>query len=456
MNIQQLLAGGRVPADRPTRAALIGVGQFGRALLSQSRRVPGLELAALCDLDPAKLIGLCDDLGIADRRVVDNRAAGQRAFERGQLVLTDDPTIAIGLDLDVVVEATGDGEAGARNCLAAIDQGRHLVLVTKETDCMVGPLLSAKARAAGLVLSQVDGDQPSLLLGLVSWARGLGLTIACAGKASEYDFVFHPERGEVRAEGLDRTVDVMPEIWSMDPVARSAALAAIPQRTPPDYCEMCLVANGSGLRPDHPTLHAPVARTVELPEIFRPQADGGILAATGCLDIFNCFRRADEISFAGGVFAVVETPDAESGRLFAEKGMPVSADGRHLLIYNPTHLLGAEAPLSILSAHRLGQASGTDVVEPVCDVVMRADRDLPAGTVLSGRTSHHRIDGISAELHDYRLLSADAPAPYFLGLDRRTRQDVRQGELVPLAAIEEPEGATLWRLRREQDEFWEA
>ncbi len=69
----------------------------------------------------------------------------------------------------------------------------------------------------------------------------------------------------------------------------------------------------------------------------------------------------------------------------------------------------------------MGQASGSEAVSPVCDAVMRADRDLPAGTVLSGRTSHHRIDGVSAELHDYRPLAPDAPLPDFIAMDRPTR-----------------------------------
>ena len=41
----------------------------------------------------------------------------------------------------------------------------------------------------GCVVTPVDGDQPSLLLGLVTWAQRIGFTVLAAGKASEYDFV---------------------------------------------------------------------------------------------------------------------------------------------------------------------------------------------------------------------------------------------------------------------------
>ncbi len=460
MNYQELLARGGPEAGAATRAALIGVGQFGRTLLAQSRHIPALELAVLCDLDAGALVQACRALGFADDQiaVTSSLAAAKRERERGKMVLTDDPDIAIGLDIDVVVEATGDAEAGAVNCLAAIDHGRHVVLVTKETDSIVGPLLSRRARRAGVVVSQVDGDQPSLLLALISWARTLGLELACAGKASEYDFVHDLDAGLVRAEGLGREVRVDGSVWEgggrslAELVAhRAEQLSAIPRRTPPDFCEMCLVANGSGLKPDRPELHAAIARPSELPEIYRPQAAGGVLAGEGRLDIFNCFRRPDEISFAGGVFAVLEVPDRDTGELFRAKGIPSSADGRHVLVYNPTHLLGVEAPISILTAHRLAMASGSSTLRPVCDVAMRATDDLAAGTLLRGHGHHHRIAGVEPLLLDHAPIGPSTPLPYFLGLDRPLARAVRRGEMITADAVAPLEDSRLWSLRREQD-----
>ena len=83
---------------------------------------------------------------------------------------------------------------------------------------------------------------------------------------------------------------------------------------------------------------------MELPSVFRPAEDGGILGRPGVVDVFACLRRPDELSFAGGVFVVVETPDRATGLLLASKGIPASKDGRYLLLHNPIHLLGVEAP----------------------------------------------------------------------------------------------------------------
>lgn len=462
MNLQELLAA-RATTDGPTRAALIGVGQFGRTLLMQSRRMAALELAVLCDRDPAALAASCRAAGLGEGAfdIVESAAAAARAVEAGRVALTEDPEVAVAAPVDVVIEATGDAEAGARNAVAALDKGRHLVLVTKETDCVIGPLLARRAKQAGLVLTQVDGDQPSLLLALIAWARSLELEIACAGKASEHDFVADLEAGRLRVEGLGAEAPFGRALWSTGEASlaetlarRAAALAAFPQRTPPDACELCIVANGSGLKPDRPELHAPIARTLELPELFRPAAAGGLLSGTGRLDIFNCLRRPDEASFAGGVFVVLETPDRETGKLFAAKGIPVSGDHGHLLAYNPTHLLGVEAPLSILLPHRLGLATGSASVAPVCDVAARATRDLPAGTTLAGAGSHHRVEGLEALLIDQRPLSPEGPLPYFMALGRRLARDLHAGEILTQAAVEAPEDSVLWRLRRDQDSLF--
>ncbi|MCF3932356.1 flagellar biosynthesis protein FlgA [Acuticoccus sp. M5D2P5] len=457
---------GRKGADIPTRAALIGVGQFGRTLLMQSRRIPLLDLRVLCDIDLDRTEAVCVSAGFdaADVARVTSVAEGERALDAGKIVITDDAEIAIKLPIDVLVEATGNGAVGAANVALAIEEGRHIALVNKETDSVVGPLLAHQARAAGLVLSQVDGDQPSLLLGLISRARALGFEIACAGKASEHDFVWNPETGMVRGEGgLDISAPAPAEIWDgggrpfPELIAwRSSVLAAIPQRTPPDYCEMCLVSNASGLTPDRPQMHAAVARMTELPDIFRGGEHGGVFAKDGHLDIFNCLRREDEISAAGGVFAILTAPDLETGELFRAKGIPVSRDARHVLVYNPTHLLGAEAPLSILVPHRLGLSTGAQRVAPVSDLTMRATRDMKAGERLTQSGSHHKVDGIAPELSPNMVLTEDAAVPYFMAVDLTLARDVKAGDAVTVGDVVKPEASSLWAMRAEQDAMKDA
>jgi predicted homoserine dehydrogenase-like protein len=456
MNYQTLLARGD---KRAIRVGLIGVGQFGMTLLAQSRRIADVSLCVLCDTRVEPVIAACEAQGFGKDALVNasSRAPALEALERGRIVITDDSALATSLPLDVIVEATGDAEAGARNAIGAIDNGSHLVLVTKETDSVVGPVLGRRARAAGLTLTQVDGDQPSLILALLSWARTLGLEIICAGKASEYDFVFDAAAGEIVADGVACPVSDPAHLWACPApdlpalvAERARVLETLTQRSVPDFCELCLVANGSGLVPDRADLHAAVARTVELPDIYRLQESGGVLGAPGRLDVFNCLRRADEVSFAGGVFATVALPDRNTGRLFQEKGIPVGADHDTALIYNPTHLLGVEALMSVLVAARLGIATGSDDVRPVCDLAARARVDLPAGSVLSeGR--RHAIEGVAPNLIAATPAASGSPIPYFMASGRRLTRAVAGGELIAFDAVEPAADSLLWRLRSEQD-----
>src|SRR6185436_4191017 len=119
--------------------------------------------------------------GVPDEaiRLCDSRRAALCAFETGKRVIVADPLLLMDLPLDVIVEATGHPEAGARHAEAAIRHGRHVAMVNKEADATVGPILKRLADEARVVYTAVDGDQHGLLMGLVDWARRLGLEVLC-------------------------------------------------------------------------------------------------------------------------------------------------------------------------------------------------------------------------------------------------------------------------------------
>ena len=66
-------------------------------------------------------------------------------------------------------------------------------MASKEAGIVVGPILNHLANQKGVVYTEVEGDQPSLLIGLNSWAETLGLEVLAAGKSSEYDFVLEED-----------------------------------------------------------------------------------------------------------------------------------------------------------------------------------------------------------------------------------------------------------------------
>lgn len=414
-------------------AAVVGVGEFGASFIFRSSRAPGLRVAAAADSDPARAVQAARRAGIPRERIApcSDFAEARRAFARGDFVVAADAGIVCALEVDFVVEATGSPEAAARTALAALGTGKHVAMVSKECDSAVGVILQAKAAEAGLVYTAVDGDQPSLLVGLVTWARALGLEVLCAGKASEFDFV---SENDVQ--------------WRASVQERAALWPDRARRTPPDLCELGIVANATGLAPDTPRLHAPVAKTLELPELFRPREEGGLLSGTGRLDLFNCFRRPDEASFAGGVFVTVRCDDAVTWALLKAKGIPASADGRVALLHNPVHLLGIEAPITLLQSVALRQPAAR--LAPRCDLVARAVMPLAAGSTLA-MGERHAVSGVEPELAEAAPARGAHPVPYYLAAGCRLRADLPAGALVTREQLDVPSGSALWRLREEQD-----
>ncbi|MGE5510320.1 MAG: hypothetical protein ACM31O_03600 [Bacteroidota bacterium] len=451
----------RAAREKPVAAALIGAGEFGLSLIAQARRMQGLKVVAAVDKDAGRVMRALAEMQVPARRC-ESASAAKAALAAGEIALCESVSDLLTLPLDMVVEATGDAEFGTRHALAAIDAGVGITMVSKEAECVVGPALAARARKAGVGYTLVDGDQPALLIGLVSWARTLGLPIVAAGKSSEYDYVWDPARHTVTWTDRSVAAPRIAELWTLGRdagatiAARAAALAELPQRTVPDNCEMALVANATGMLPDRPDFHAPMTRTTELPDLYRPRSEGGLLERTGVLDVFNCLRRPDDASFAGGVYVVVEWADARTGALFRGKGIPVSQDGRYGLIYNPSHLLGVEAPITIMAAARLSHSVLDERYRPVADVTARAMRDLPAGHKLDIVGTRHAVPDLEPGLTPARPAAGRNPLPYYMAVGRTLVRPVSKGEAITADCVSQPGGSALWSLRAEQDRLLSA
>lgn len=445
-------------ARRPVQAALVGAGAFGRSLLGQGRRMALLDVRVAVDTTPERAAEAFVAAGWRPSEVAicRDRAEAEAAWAAGHCVAAGRLADVLALPVDIVVEASGHAEAGAVHASASLEAGRHVALVTKETDSVVGPYLAHLAAERGLVCTPVDGDQPALLISLVAWAETLGLPILCAGKASEYDFVLDEAAGRIRSEEREIEAPGFKALSRLGerPVAallseRARAASALPQLAVPDLCELAVVANATGLKPDRPAFHAPIARIDEVASVFDTAEEGGLLAGTRRIDVFNALRGADDLSFAGGVFVTVRCEDRETWEVLAAKGHTVSRTGRAAMIWIPRHLLGLEAPISILDA----VVNGVSVAgrpKPVVDLVGRTTQPLAAGTRLVAEGHHHTIQGIGPELVDAAPLDPARAAPYYLLSGRRLLRDLPAGAPVTLADIEPVETALL-ALRRRQD-----
>ena len=440
--------------------ALIGAGQFGETFLRQCRRMPGVQIRFVCELQTERASSALLAAGYDKSAfvLVESKEEAAKAFDNCQIIITSDYCLIEGLALDCVVEATGSPEAAAHVGQITLMSGFHLAMITKEADIVIGPYLHKMAKAAGRHITPAHGDQPSLLIALLSWADTLGMKVIGAGKSSEYDFVFDLEDDQVSWCGRTEQIQNLSNIWKLSGSVeeslqrREAALSAFPKRTVPDLCEMGIVCNHTGLMPAAATFHAPHARVTELCDIFSPQKAGGILNKTPFIDVFNCMRRMDEQSFGGGVFIIVDTEQDASWKILKEKGISVSQDGRRALLYNPSHLLGLEAPISVMSTVWLDKPTGSHEIHHNVDLHARATRDWSAGEVLAITDyHHHQIDGLSAELNPAAHAGESGPLPYYMAADNRLRVGVKKGQLITTDMVVPPKASILWALRHQME-----
>lgn len=367
MNLFRLLAA-RHDAGRPVRVGLIGAGKFGSMFLAQVPTTPGLEVAMIADLDPARAKAACSAVGWTTERI-----AATRFVESGAELAADG-------SLEVVVEATGSPAAGIRHARAAIGAGKHVVMVNVEADVLAGPLLADMARRAGVVYSLAYGDQPALTADLVDWARAAGFRVVAAGKGTKYLPAFH----EVTPD----------EVWGHYGIAPADAAAAGMNAQmfnsfldgTKSAIEMAAIANACDL--DVPThgLAFPPCGVDDLAQVLKPKSAGGQLERPGVVEVVSSLERDGRPVFRDlrwGVYVVFEAPTDYAAACFRQYGLKTDDSGRYAAMYKPFHLIGMELGISVLSAALRGEATGAPRSFRG-DVVAVAKRDLGAGETLDG------------------------------------------------------------------------
>ncbi|QFR33022.1 NAD(P)H-dependent oxidoreductase [Ancylobacter sp. TS-1] len=447
MNLARMLKA-RADAGRPVRVGLIGAGKFGSMFLSQLRTTPGLHLLGIADLSvPRARAALTATGWDADAAVA---PSFDEALRTGRTMLTDDAAALIAADgLDVVVEATGSPAAGAHHALLAIENGRHIVMVTVEADVLVGPLLAERARKAGVVYSMGSGDQPALVCEMVDWARTCGFRIVCAGKGTKYLPSFHKS-----------TPDTIWSLYGLTP--EQAAQGGMNAQMFNSFAdgtkssiEMAAIANAAGLTAPSDGLLFPPCGVDDLATILRPREHGGVLEHSGTVETVSSLERDGRPVFRDlrwGVYVVFEADPSPRGdyarRCFKEYGVVTDSSGRYTALYRPYHLIGLELGVSVASAALRGEPTG--VTEAFnADVVAVAKRPLKAGEMLDGEggfTVWGKLLPAAASL-------ARGGLPIGLAHGVALKRDIAEGEVVGWADVEVKDSPAV-RLRREMEQMF--
>jgi predicted homoserine dehydrogenase-like protein len=440
MNLSRMLRA-QAEAGDPVRVGLIGAGKFGSMFLAQVRTTPGMHLLGVADLSAERARAALARTGWAAEQV--GAEGFDEAYERGTTCVTEDAGALIGAPLDVVVEATGNPEAGIGHALACIRAGKHVVMVNVEADALAGALLARRAREAGVVYSLAYGDQPALICELVDWARACGFEVVCAGKGTKY----LPEYHQSTPDTVWRHFG-----WSDEQVARSGANAKMFNSFvdgTKSSIEMAAVANATGLLPPSDGLLFPPAGAEELQDVLRPESAGGVLERSGMVEVVASLQRdgsSIERDLRWGVYVVFRGDTEYVRECFSQYGLVVDASGHYAALYRPYHLIGLEVGISVASAALRNEATGAPVAW-LADVVATAKRDIPAGEVLDGEGGYC----VWGKLVPAERSLAEHALPIGLAHGVRTVRPIAAGAVVTWADVEPHPNDAVVAIRREME-----
>ncbi len=416
----------RNAGDKKSRVGIIGATKgYGYTLLAQIPKVKLMELRLISSRHTDECEKVLLELGWPKEKLAVCATKEEiQAAPKDAVLIVSDYRLVPESDITALVECTGNSKVSSEVSMAALRKGINVYMCSK---------------------ALVNGDQPRNLVDLWSWGKLLGFEIIAVGKASEYDFVWTPDTGEmVFTEGPDYPHENIPELkafWNYKDRStlegRRKLLEKYISVISADLCEMNLVSNITGLVPAAKRLSYPVAKTSELADIFIPEEDGGVLKKTGVVDVFCCLRANDEASFGGGEFIIVKCENEAVWDLLAGKGHVVSRNKKYACLYLPYHIMGVETPASIILGDFLGIGTHPECRQ-VSVMAGVASRDLPAGTVLEVKGHHHSIDGLVPEL--WEKAEAAEIAPFYLLSGLTLKRDIKKGEPVTKDAVDLGDG----------------
>lgn len=406
---------------RDFRIALVGAGQMGRGFASQSHRM-GLAVAVISDIDPARIKQAYADLKLGEPVISVDVAELNAAIEAGKPAGTTDANLISQLNVDVVVEATGVPEIGAKVAYNSLINKKHVAVLNVECDVTVGPILAKTAEANGVLYSVCHGDEPVEAKELVDFARDLSFEVVCAGKGKNNPFepLSNPDIVADRAAAKH-----------MNP--KMLASFTDGSKT---MIEMAALANATGLKLTQRGMIGPAATVKTLQDVFALKADGGVLEESGVVE----YCTGD---VAPGVFVIVKT---DSPYVAEEMSYLSMGAGPYFALYRPYHLASVEAPLTVAKMLVDGRASlvsgkrMTEVIAATKKVHQAGDKFDGIG----GYSARGVADKVEAALRDNLV-------PIGILQGAIAKREIPVGAYVTYDDVELDQTQTIYKLRQEQD-----
>lgn len=407
-------------------AAVIGAGQMGRGMVSQMVSMQGMNPSIVVDIniDNAKIAFTKAGINEADILVAETQEQADQWMKSGKFVVASNAEFATkSKAVQVVIEATGVTEVGARVALDTITNKKHIVMLNAETDVVIGPILKKLADNAGVIYTGAAGDEPGAVKELYDFAVAMGFEVRVIGKGKNNKLDFDCNPDTVLEEATRRGVS--PHM-----------LAAFKEGTK-TMVELAVMSNSTGYVCDVRGAHGIDGQVSELPAKLSTKEEGGVLNNYGVVDFVN--------GIAPGVFLIVTSEKEEVRKEMEYLSM---GSGPNYILYRPYHLCSLETPLSAVKAVLDNQATIAPMGGMVSEVITVAKKDLQAGQNLDGIGGYT----VYGTIERYEIAKDMNALPVGLvSRDTVLKVDVKKGDIITYDMVELNKEALIYKLRKLQD-----
>ena len=397
----------------PIKVGVIGAGQMGYGIVSQISTIPGMIVAGISDinLDAAKRASDAYNASAAEKVNI--------------LTSTDFKEIVHSPNVEVIVDATGVPEAGAKISLETLIAKKHLVLLNVEIDITVGPLMKKLYDAADLIYTGSDGDEPAATVQMYEFAKSMGMEVLLAGKGKNNALKVSANPDTAQAEADSKGMN-------------SHMLAAFQDGTK-TMAEMNLLSNAIGYVPDFVGMHGISADLDGTVEKLNLRENGGVLNSFGVVEYVD--------GIAPGIFCIVKGQN--EGVQHELNYLLKKGERDHHILFRPYHLCSLETPLTIARAVLEHDTAIVPLGAPISETVAVAKRDIKAGEKIDG-IGGYCVRGV-LETHADMKKNGNVPIG-LVGGTSVAKRDIKDGAFLTSDDIELAESTTVYKLRKLQDE----
>ena len=353
---------------KPIRIALIGCGKFISMFLAQFNHLNKIQIDSIVDININQAKKNCLNSGLSSKIIE-------------KINFSNSLDEIIDNEIEIFIEATGNPIIGTVHANKIIKNKKNLILVNVEADIICGKYLSDIAKENNVICSMAYGDQPSLILEQIEWARLNGFEVICAGKGTKYHPTYEYSTPDTVWDHYGLTKERAELESGMNPKMFNSFLCG-----DKSAIEMCAVSNASNLKCPSNGLNFPPIGVYDIAKKMIPKRYGGLIESEGQVEVISSIdleKKDIQNDLRWGVFIVLKAKNEYVKNCFKDYGMVTDSSGNYSAIWRPYHYIGLELAQSIYSIALDNRATGF-TKNYNAEVASISKRDLKKGEKLDG------------------------------------------------------------------------